>query len=56
MVFQKGALFEWIERAAKTSTCGPRMKGMPKAERLTILPNYLLETVWPRATQGQGRL
>ena len=32
MVFQQGALFEWMS-VRKNIDFGPRMKGMPKAER-----------------------
>lgn len=43
MVFQKGALFEWMS-VRKNVEFGPRMKGMPKAERDKIT-DHLLETV-----------
>ena len=43
MVFQKGALFEWMN-VRENVDFGPRMKGMPKAERDEI-SNRLLETV-----------
>ncbi len=43
MVFQKGALFEWMS-VRDNVDFGPRMKGMPKAER-DIIANQLLETV-----------
>lgn len=43
MVFQKGALFEWMS-VRKNVEFGPRMKGMPKAERDQIT-DHLLEVV-----------
>ncbi|MEM9224309.1 MAG: ABC transporter ATP-binding protein [Pseudomonadota bacterium] len=43
MVFQKGALFEWMS-VRDNVDFGPRMKGMPKAERDKI-SDHLLETV-----------
>jgi taurine transport system ATP-binding protein len=43
MVFQKGALFEWMS-VRQNVDFGPRMKGMPKAERDRIT-DHLLETV-----------
>ncbi|MEL7214666.1 MAG: ABC transporter ATP-binding protein [Pseudomonadota bacterium] len=43
MVFQKGALFEWMS-VRENVDFGPRMKGMPKAER-TEIADHLLETV-----------
>ena len=43
MVFQKGALFEWMN-VRKNVEFGPRMKGMAKAERDEIV-DHLLETV-----------
>ena len=43
MVFQKGALFEWMS-VRENVDFGPRMKGMPKAERNEI-SDHLLETV-----------
>ncbi|MDE3026785.1 MAG: ABC transporter ATP-binding protein [Paracoccaceae bacterium] len=43
MVFQQGALFEWMS-VRKNVDFGPRMKGMPKAERDQIT-DHLLETV-----------
>ncbi|MBY5973417.1 ABC transporter ATP-binding protein [Ferrimonas balearica] len=43
MVFQKGALFEWMS-VRKNVEFGPRMKGMPKAERDAIT-DHLLEIV-----------
>lgn len=43
MVFQKGALFEWMS-VRQNVDFGPRMKGMPKAERDQIT-DHLLETV-----------
>jgi taurine transport system ATP-binding protein len=43
MVFQKGALFEWMS-VRKNVSFGPRMKGMGKAERTEIV-DHLLETV-----------
>ena len=43
MVFQKGALFEWMS-VRENVDFGPRMKGMPKAER-TEISDHLLETV-----------
>ena len=43
MVFQKGALFEWMS-VRKNVDFGPRMKGMPKKERDQIT-DHLLETV-----------
>jgi taurine transport system ATP-binding protein len=43
MVFQKGALFEWMS-VRENVDFGPRMKGMPKAERDRI-SDHLLETV-----------
>jgi len=43
MVFQKGALFEWMDVRSNVDF-GPRMKGMPKRERDEIT-DHLLETV-----------
>jgi taurine transport system ATP-binding protein len=43
MVFQKGALFEWMN-VRENVDFGPRMKGMPKAERDRIA-DHLLDTV-----------
>jgi len=43
MVFQKGALFEWMS-VRENVDFGPRMKGMPKAERDAI-SDHLLEVV-----------
>ena len=43
MVFQKGALFEWMN-VRQNVDFGPRMKGMAKAERDAIT-DHLLETV-----------
>ncbi|WP_343081801.1 ABC transporter ATP-binding protein [Ostreiculturibacter nitratireducens] len=43
MVFQQGALFEWMS-VRHNVDFGPRMKGMPKAERQKIT-DHLLETV-----------
>ncbi len=43
MVFQKGALFEWMS-VRRNVEFGPRMKGMPETERNTIVEN-LLDTV-----------
>ncbi|PRY25136.1 taurine transport system ATP-binding protein [Aliiruegeria haliotis] len=43
MVFQKGALFEWMS-VRKNVSFGPRMKGMAKPERTEIV-DHLLETV-----------
>ena len=43
MVFQQGALFEWMS-VSENVAFGPNMKGMPKAERTTIV-DHLLETV-----------
>ncbi|MGR3621642.1 taurine ABC transporter ATP-binding protein [Pseudophaeobacter sp.] len=43
MVFQKGALFEWMS-VRENVDFGPRMKGMPKAERDKIA-DHLLEVV-----------
>ncbi len=43
MVFQKGALFEWMN-VRDNVDFGPRMKGMPKAERDRI-SDHLLEIV-----------
>lgn len=43
MVFQKGALFEWMN-VRENVDFGPRMKGMPKAERDKIA-DHLLEVV-----------
>ncbi|MEM0907597.1 MAG: ABC transporter ATP-binding protein [Pseudomonadota bacterium] len=43
MVFQKGALFEWMN-VRENVDFGPRMKGMPKAERDKI-SDQLLEVV-----------
>ncbi len=43
MVFQKGALFEWMS-VRENVDFGPRMKGMAKGERDKIA-NHLLETV-----------
>lgn len=43
MVFQKGALFEWMS-VRKNVDFGPRMKSMPKKQRDEIV-DHLLETV-----------
>ena len=43
MVFQKGALFEWMS-VRDNVDFGPRMKGMPKKQRDAIA-DHLLETV-----------
>ncbi|MGL4281958.1 MAG: taurine ABC transporter ATP-binding protein [Albidovulum sp.] len=43
MVFQQGALFEWMN-VRRNVDFGPRMKGMPQAERDKIT-DHLLETV-----------
>lgn len=43
MVFQKGALFEWMS-VRENVDFGPRMKGMPKVERDKIA-DHLLEVV-----------
>jgi taurine transport system ATP-binding protein len=43
MVFQKGALFEWMS-VRENVDFGPRMKSMPKGERDAI-SDHLLETV-----------
>ncbi len=43
MVFQKGALFEWMN-VRKNGEFGPRMKSTPKRERDQIV-DHLLETV-----------
>ncbi len=43
MVFQQGALFEWMN-VRHNIDFGPRMKGMPRAERDRIT-DHLLETV-----------
>jgi taurine transport system ATP-binding protein len=43
MVFQQGALFEWMS-VRKNVDFGPRMKGMPQVERDRIT-DHLLETV-----------
>ncbi|WP_299475541.1 ABC transporter ATP-binding protein [uncultured Roseibium sp.] len=43
MVFQKGALFEWMN-VRKNVEFGPRMKSMPKNERDQIV-DHLLDTV-----------
>ncbi len=43
MVFQKGALFEWMS-VRQNVDFGPRMKGMPKKQRDEIT-DHLLETV-----------
>ncbi|WP_298818172.1 ABC transporter ATP-binding protein [uncultured Roseibium sp.] len=43
MVFQKGALFEWMS-VRKNVDFGPRMKSMPKRQRDEIV-DHLLETV-----------
>lgn len=43
MVFQKGALFEWMS-VRKNVAFGPSMKGMPKAEMNEIV-DHLLEVV-----------
>jgi len=47
MVFQKGALFEWMN-VRHNVDFGPRMKGMPETERNTIVEN-LLDTVGLRS-------
>lgn len=43
MVFQKGALFEWMS-VRENVGFGPRMKGMPKGETTEIV-DHLLDTV-----------
>ncbi len=43
MVFQKGALFEWMS-VRRNVNFGPRMKGVPKADRDRV-SDHLLETV-----------
>lgn len=43
MVFQQGALFEWMS-VRENVDFGPRMKGMPRAERREI-SDHLLDTV-----------
>ena len=43
MVFQKGALFEWMDVRSNVDF-GPRMKGMPKKQRDEIT-DHLLEVV-----------
>ncbi|MEM8915654.1 MAG: ABC transporter ATP-binding protein, partial [Pseudomonadota bacterium] len=43
MVFQKGALFEWMS-VRDNVAFGPKMKGMPKGQRDGIV-DHLLETV-----------
>lgn len=43
MVFQKGALFEWMS-VRRNVEFGPRMKNMPETDRNTIVEN-LLDTV-----------
>lgn len=43
MVFQKGALFEWMS-VRQNVEFGPKMKGMPKSQRTEIV-NHLLDTV-----------
>ena len=43
MVFQQGALFEWMS-VRKNIGFGPQMKGMPKAQ-IDEIVNHLLETV-----------
>ncbi len=43
MVFQKGALFEWMN-VRRNVEFGPRMRAMPKGERNDIV-DHLLETV-----------
>ena len=40
MVFQQGALFEWMS-VADNVAFGPRMKGMPRAERRAIVERLL---------------
>ncbi len=52
MVFQKGALFEWMN-VRHNVDFGPRMKGMPETERNTIVEN-LLETVGLRAFKSKA--
>ncbi|SCM68256.1 taurine ABC transporter ATP-binding protein [Donghicola eburneus] len=52
MVFQKGALFEWMS-VRRNVEFGPRMKGMPETERNTIVEN-LLDTVGLRAFKDKA--
>ncbi|MQQ09062.1 ATP-binding cassette domain-containing protein [Epibacterium sp. SM1979] len=52
MVFQKGALFEWMS-VRHNVEFGPRMKGMPEVERNTIVEN-LLDTVGLRAFKDKA--
>lgn len=52
MVFQKGALFEWMS-VRHNVEFGPRMKGMAEAERNTIVEN-LLDTVGLRAFKDKA--
>ena len=52
MVFQKGALFEWMS-VRHNVEFGPRMKGMAETERNTIVEN-LLDTVGLRAFKDKA--
>ncbi|MEL0024076.1 MAG: ATP-binding cassette domain-containing protein, partial [Alphaproteobacteria bacterium] len=49
MVFQQGALFEWLP-VARNVDFGLRMKGMPESESVELV-NYWLDTV---GLQGFG--
>ena len=52
MVFQQGALFEWMS-VRRNVDFGPRMKGMPAAERDRIT-DHLLETVGLQAFKDKA--
>ncbi|WP_420006609.1 taurine ABC transporter ATP-binding protein [Arenibacterium sp. LLYu02] len=52
MVFQKGALFEWMN-VRNNVAFGPRMKGMAETDRNTVVEN-LLETVGLRAFKDKA--
>jgi taurine transport system ATP-binding protein len=52
MVFQKGALFEWMN-VRHNVDFGPRMKGMSEVDRNTIVEN-LLDTVGLRAFKNKA--
>ena len=54
MVFQKGALFEWMS-VRKNVSFGPELKGMPKGEMNEIV-DHLLEVVGLQDFQGKGDL
>jgi taurine transport system ATP-binding protein len=54
MVFQQGALFEWMSVRDNVSF-GPRMKGTPEGEMGGTV-DHLLDVVGLQRFQGKGRL